>query len=130
MPAHDNYKERKMDSKEIFDGVIKGCCFGMAGIYATAGLVCNAGFMPSLTLAHGTNYLVTAIVFYGIPGVINRVDRHFAKKVKAKTVSIPAKIDVSKLFAKETSYQVVGGNVRPMPSKKKKMRKAIGKKIK
>jgi hypothetical protein len=75
-----------MDSKEIFDGVIKGCFFGLAGMYAVAGLVCSAGFMSSLTPAYGTNYLVTAIVFYGIPGVINRVDRHFAKKVKAKTM--------------------------------------------
>lgn len=119
-----------MDSKEIFDGIIKGCCFGFAGIYATAGMLCNAGFMPSLTLAHGTNYLVTAIVFYGIPGVIDRVDRHFAEKVKAKVLPIPAKIDVSKFFAKETSYQGIGGNDRPVPAKKKKSRRIVRKNTK
>lgn len=119
-----------MDSKEIFDGVIKGCFFGLAGMYAVAGLVCSAGLMPSFTLAHGTNYLVTAIVFYGIPGVIDRVDRHFAEKVKAKVLPIPTKIDVSKFFAKETSYQGIGVNDRPVPAKKKKSRRIVRKKTK
>jgi hypothetical protein len=119
-----------MNSKEIFDGVIKGCFFGLAGMYAVAGLVCSAGFMSSLTPAYGTNYLVTAIVFYGIPGVIDRIDCYFAEKVQVKSVSMPAKIDVSKFFAKETSYPGIGGNNRSIPVKKKKMRKTVSKKIK
>ena len=117
-----------MNSKEIFDGVIKGCFFGLAGMYAVAGLVCSAGLMSSLTPAYGTNYLVTAIVFYGIPGVIDRIDRYFGEKVNVK--SVPAKIDVSKFFAKETSYPGIGGNNRSIPLKKKKMRKTVSKKIK
>lgn len=127
-----------MNSKEIFDGVIKGCFFGLAGMYAVAGLVCSAGLMSSLTPAYGTNYLVTAIVFYGIPGVIDRIDRYFGEKTNVSVVSMPAKslelppakIDVSKFFAKETSYPGVGGNNRSIPLKKKKMRKTISKKIK
>ena len=117
-----------MNSKEIFDGVIKGCFFGLAGMYAVAGLVCSAGLMSSLTPAYGTNYLVTAIVFYGIPGVIDRIDRYFGEKVNVK--SVPENFDVYKFFAKETSYPGIGVNNRSIPLKKKKMRKTVSKKIK
>lgn len=108
-----------MNSRDLFDGVVKGFCFGLSGIFTVGGLLANAGILPNLTIVHGTNFLVCGIVFYGIPGVMDRIDRHFASKVKT--------VDIAKMFEDETQYRGLGGGYRPIVGKKKRARKAVAK---
>ena len=58
---------------EKFKCVTSGFCYGISAASFLAGLACNAGFVSSAGIAQGTNLLVNAIVFYGIPGFLNRL---------------------------------------------------------
>jgi len=108
-----------MDSRDLFDGIVKGFCFGLSAVFTVSGFLANAGLLPNFTMAHGTNFLVTAIVFYGIPSVMDRIDRHFASKVKT--------VDIAKMFEDETQYRGLGGHHRPIVGKKKKRARKLAK---
>jgi hypothetical protein len=112
-----------MDTRDLFDGIVKGFCFGLAGVFTVTGLVCNAGLLPNLSIAHGTNLMVSAIIFYGIPGVIDRIDKHLASKR-------PNLDSIAKMFEDETKYRGLGGHYRPIAGKKKKRaRKLVKRKV-
>ena len=58
---------------EKFKCVTSGFCYGISSASFLAGLACNAGLVSSAGIAQGTNLLVNAIVFYGIPGFLDRL---------------------------------------------------------
>lgn len=102
-----------MPTKEMYDGVIKGFCFGLSGVSAITGIIASAGLIPSMTLLHGTNLLVSSIVFYNIPAVLDRIENFFAP-VKPKT------LDLDIIFSsKNTAPHGIGGD-HFKPSKKKR----------
>ena len=101
-----------MLTKDFYDGVVKGFCFGLSAVTAFTGILASAGLISSLSLLHGTNLLVTSIVFYSIPAVMDRVENHFSPK--------PKTLDLDAIFSSKSHapHGVGGDNYKPAKKKR------------